>query len=73
MITLDCSDHIRNDVDAMSKDEVDAALTLSEEEKSRYLGKKFEIGNGVVLEFTEEELKRNILIYKEAVDFAVHI
>ncbi len=73
MITLDCSDHIRNDVDAMSKEEVDAALTLSEEEKSRYLGKKFEIGNGVVLEFTEEELKRNILIYKEAVDFAVHI
>ena len=72
MITLDCSDHIRNDVDGMSSEEVDKAVALTEEEKSLYLGKSFQIGD-IGLTFTEEELKRNILIYKKAVDFAVHI
>jgi len=72
MITLDCSDHIRNDVDGMTDAEVDAAVELTAEEKELYLGKTFEIED-IKLTFTENELKRNILIYKKAVDFAVMI
>lgn len=72
MITLDCSDHIRNDVDAMSDDEVNAAVTLTDDEKAVYLDKTYNI-EGIEIKYTEIELKRNILIYKAAVDFAVMI
>ena len=72
MITLDCSDHIRNDVDAMSDDEVNAAVELTDDEKATYLDKTYDI-EGIEIKYTEIELKRNILIYKKAVDFAVMI
>ncbi len=69
MITLDCSDHIKNNVtDESCKDYV-----IPAEFADKYLGKKFDIGEGITLEFDEAELKKILVIYKDAVDFAVSI
>jgi hypothetical protein len=65
MITLDCSDHIKTDVT-----EANAPL-LPEKYKDKYLGKQFDIGEGIVLTFTVAELRVIAAIYGEAVGFAV--
>ncbi|MDO9630102.1 MAG: tagaturonate epimerase family protein [Acholeplasmataceae bacterium] len=72
MITLDCSEFIRNDVTAMTKNEVEKACSLDLEMKKRYLNHAFEV-EGMKISFDEEELKRNVLVYGKAVDFAVQI
>ncbi len=72
MITLDCSDHIRNDISNMSAKEVDENCTLSGVLKERYLNKNFEI-EGMSVTFDEEELKRNVLVYGKAIEFAASI
>ena len=63
MITLDCSEHIKADGGSLP----DAALA------DRYLGKTFDVGNGISIAFTAEELARINYIYGEAIDFAVSI
>lgn len=72
MITLDCSEHIRNDVTAMSKEAVEQALPLSPEMKKRYLGKSFVIEDHTIV-FSEDDLRRSILVYGKAIDFATEI
>ncbi len=72
MITLDCSEHIRGGVEKLSHDELVAECELSDEMKERYLGKSFEI-EGEALTFDEDELRRCVLIYGEAVSFAIGI
>lgn len=72
MITLDCSEHIRGDVSAMSDAEVDKECTLSKELKAKYLRKSFKVEDNK-LTFTEIELKRIVLIYGEAINFAAYI
>jgi hypothetical protein len=65
MITLDCSDHIKTSVTESN------APTLPEKYKTKYLGKQFDIGEGISLSFTEAELKTIVAIYGEAITFAV--
>ncbi|MDI6453017.1 tagaturonate epimerase family protein [Peloplasma aerotolerans] len=72
MITLDCSDYIRNDVQEMSKEQVDEETKLTEVLKKRYLNQTFDV-EGMKIHFTEEELKRNVLVYGEAIEFATAI
>ena len=72
MITLDCSEHIRGDVAGMSDAEVDAECYLSEDVKAKYLGKTFTVEDSE-LTFTEQELKRIVLIYGGAIKFATYI
>ncbi len=72
MITLDCSEHIRNDVIQMSAREVKKASTIAKETKDRYLNKRFEI-EGVEIIFDEETLMRAHLIYDKAINFATAI
>jgi hypothetical protein len=64
MITLDCSDHIKNDVTEKN------APPLPGHYADKYLGKKFDIGEGISLSFSEEELKIILAIYGEAINFA---
>ena len=73
MITLDCSEHIRNDVDGLSLAEVEAQYVQDKALEVLYLGKKFDLGEGVVLEFSKEEFMRIQLIYGKAIDFAASI
>jgi hypothetical protein len=64
MITLDCSDHIKNNITEEN------APPAPEKYRAKYLGKQFDIGEGITLTCTEPELNAIAAIYGEAVDFA---
>ena len=66
MITLDCSEHIKNNV------KPEDCADISDKYKEKYLNKKFDI-EGISLSFTENELKECIAIYADAIDFAAGI
>jgi hypothetical protein len=66
MITLDCSDHIKNDISAN-------ALPVPGDYKKKYLDTQFNIGEGITLSFNEAELQQCIAIYKDAINFAGNI
>ena len=63
MITLDCSEHIKGDGSSVECPEYE----------ERYLGKTFDVGEGLKLTFSKEELAKIVYIYGEAIDFAVSI
>jgi hypothetical protein len=65
MITLDCSEHIRNDINAANAPSPPRKII------DKYIGKQFDIGEGVILNFTEEELGVINGIYGKAIAFAV--
>lgn len=73
MITLDCSDHIRNDVAGMSDAEVNAAYQKDAGLEEIYLGKSFDVGEGITISFDEMALRRIILVYGAAINFATEI
>jgi hypothetical protein len=64
MITLDCSDHIKPELNG-------DAPALPEHYAAKYLGRRFDIGEGQVLEFTGAELGKIVGVYGEAIGFAV--
>jgi len=72
MLTLDCSEHIRNDVEDMPLDKVSTEYKKDPVLEERYLNKSFKIGD-TVISFDEETLMRTVLIYGKAVDFAAKI
>ena len=72
MITLDCSEHIRNDVDGLSDEEVAAQYEANPELEAIYMNKSFDV-NGVSVSFDEASFKRICLIYNEAVEYAISI
>ncbi|MBP5177002.1 MAG: tagaturonate epimerase family protein [Clostridia bacterium] len=72
MLTLDCSEHIRSGVEKMTDEEVDKAVTLTDEYKKRYLSAPVRFED-VTITFTENSLKRAVLIYADAIKFASHI
>ena len=67
MITLDCSEHIKGNI----SDENAPALPPVYAEK--YLNKSFDIGEDTTLRFTEEELKKIVAIYGDAINFATEM
>jgi len=77
MITLDCSEHIRNDLAALPDGEVEreyANLAPAEAKalEGDYVGKSFPISRGEVA-FTPAGFKRIILVYYGAVKHAINI
>lgn len=64
MITLDCSEHIHTG---------DALAEIPQELRDRYLGKQFDIGEGISLRFEESDLAKILHIYGEAIDFAAAV
>lgn len=72
MITLDCSEHIRNDVDDLSEAEVFRQYEADRELERLYLGKSFTI-YGFDIIFEPDAFRRMTLIYNEAIDFAAAI
>lgn len=66
VITLDCSDHIKNNITP------DNVPPLTDYYKEKYLNKTFNIENNSII-FTEDELKQCAAIYGEAISFAVEI
>ena len=67
MITLDCSEYIKNNVTP------DNAAAAPAPYRDKYLNKTFDIGEGITLIFGEEELRQSLAVYGEAIDFAVDI
>jgi len=67
MITLDCSEHIKNDVTP------DNAPSLSKQYGDKYLNKKFDIEEGITLAFNEGDLRQCVAIYADAIAFAAKI
>ena len=66
MITLDCSEHIKNNPCEAG------AVPLSEYYVNKYVDKKFEIERNTIA-FSEEELKQCVYIYGDAISFAAGI
>jgi hypothetical protein len=73
MITLDCSEHMHNEAESMAMDEINARYRPDAALEAKYIGKSFDIGEGVVLTFSAEDLKRMVLVYSEVLDFATDI
>jgi len=67
MITLDCSEHINNNVTDEN------APPVPKKYADKFLGKKFDIGEGVNLSFTEAELKKIAAVYGKAISYAAGI
>jgi len=67
MITLDCSEHIKNDVTP------DNAPPPAKKYAEKYLNKTFDIEDGVSLVFSEKELAACAAIYSDAVSFAAQM
>ena len=78
MITLDCSEHINNNVVSLSDSVVDKMYSkLPEDERMRleakYLGKDFMLSDGYSVKFSPNELKRSVLIYNKAIGHTLEI
>lgn len=77
MLTLDCSDYIRNEVPEMTKEEQEKAYKKLDEAVRRhyetaYLDKTFEAA-GMCIHFDRDELVYNVLLYHDALHYMVHI
>ncbi len=73
MITLDCSEYIRNDISGMDDDAVNAACRLTVSQRKRYIGKTFDIDSERSISLDEITLKRALLTYGSAIEFAAKI
>jgi len=67
MITLDCSEHIKNNVTP------DNASPPAKQYAEKYLNKTFDIEDGVTLVFSEKELALCAAIYSDAISFAAQM
>ena len=72
MITLDCSEHIRDEAASMSLDEVKAAYVPDASLEETYVGKTFTVG-GHTIAFDRDTFMRTCLIYNEAIAFAAEV
>lgn len=72
MITLDCSEYIRNDVATMTDEQVNEAYQLDTKLEDLYYGKTF-IVEDYRVSFGEQEFRRACLIYTAALDHATRI
>jgi hypothetical protein len=78
MITLDCSEHIRNDFTDMPQTEVNGHYAALQKDvttmlEKKYLNKSFPIGNNAKIEFDEADFRRIVLIYLPAINHALNI
>ena len=67
MITLDCSEHIKNNINDENAPDLPTGCA------EKYLNKEFDIGENVSLKFSEGELKKIAAIYGDAIAFATEM
>lgn len=72
MITLDCSEHIRNGVETMTDEEVLSEYIGNPALEEKYVGKSFDV-DGETVAFDKMSFARMCLVYNEAIDFAADI
>ena len=77
MLTLDCSDYIRNEVTDFTDEELVEAYNVLDEDlrtiyEEKYLDKVFDVGDFHIT-FDKTALMYNVLLYQEALDYMVYI
>ncbi|NMA65698.1 MAG: hypothetical protein GX957_05575, partial [Clostridiaceae bacterium] len=74
MITLDCSEYIRN-IDAMTDAQINSEYSDfgCSDLENVYKDKSFDIGDGTTLYFDDIEFKKTVLIYGKAIEFIYKI
>lgn len=72
MITLDCSEQIRNDVTGMTDEQVDQSYKPDAKLEELYCNQTFTVEDQAVV-FDKQAFRRACLIYSAALDHAVHI
>lgn len=73
MITLDCSEHIRNDVAVLTDEEVLARYQPDTALEQKYIGRDFIVSPALKLHFGAEDFRRMVLIYGEAIAFITKV
>lgn len=78
MITLDCSEHIRNEVGEFDEATLKAEYakvneTLRTNFENEYLNKTFAVSDDVSVTFNEKNLMESVLIFNDAILFAIEM
>lgn len=73
MITLDCSEHIPNNIEEMTQAKIDNIYSSDKVLEERYIDKHFFIEDGVELVFSEDEFKKMVCIYGKSIEFVSKI
>ena len=78
MITLDCSEHIHNEVAEYSEEKLVSEYNKIDVDtrtlfESRYLDKKFDISDDVTVSFDKQNLMESVLIFNDAILFAIEM
>jgi hypothetical protein len=73
MITLDCSEHIKNGITLENAPPLLNKINQAKQYGDKYLNKNFDIEEGITLTFNEGELRQCAAIYGDAIAFAVEI
>lgn len=77
MLTLDCSDYIRNDIETLDDEQIRMEYdNLPEDVKQyfhvHYLNQTFNIDD-LILYFDKPHLMRIVLLYREAIKYMIHV
>jgi hypothetical protein len=77
MLTLDCTDQIHLEIEDASSEKIETEYNQLPEYtqvfyNQQYLNKTFEL-NGFSLTFDKDSLMKNVLLYREAVSYMIHI
>ena len=73
MITLDCSDHMHNEYELMSEDDLVSSYVVDKKLEEEYMNKTFTLDNDVSIVFDEIAFKRMVMTYKDVLDAASFI
>jgi len=78
MITLDCSEHIENDLFSASNDIIESRYNkldknITEILEKRYLSTEIKVAGSVIITLNEQDFRRIVLIYLPVVMFAADI
>lgn len=77
MLTLDCSDHIHNEVETAESEQIrteyeELPQDVKDYYSNQYLKQTFQVGS-LSLSFDEMSLMKNVLLYRDAIGYMVHI
>lgn len=73
MITLDCSEHIVNDLSRLDEKYAKLDDKIKTEAEKNYLGRKFTLKSGDEISFDSMALKKAVVMYKKAIDHTEYI
>lgn len=73
MITLDCSEHMNNEFELMDTAELEARYVPDVQVEKEYIGKEIVLSGGVSFSYSEEEVKRMVMTYRDVLTHAQNI